>query len=82
LMFPDHHAFADASAITGPILEAAKKRGATAVVTTDKDWVKWKPLLGPAALPVEIYRPVLRIRFLDGGEAIDALLRKALLSHS
>jgi tetraacyldisaccharide-1-P 4'-kinase len=52
----------------------------TAILTTEKDWVKWQALLVAktrAVLNLPVYRPVLTIEFLDGGPAITALLRSA-----
>jgi len=49
-----------------------------AIVTTGKDWVKWRRLIDPAELPVPVYRPVLEIAMLDGANALDELLQKTL----
>lgn len=75
-VFPDHHAFNQAQEISQWISQAVRERGATAVVTTEKDWVKWRVQLAAAPLPIPIYRPMLKIRFLDGAAALDALLHR------
>ncbi len=76
--FDDHHAYT-AQEIQN-LLADARQRGAQAVVTTEKDWVKWHTLLqaignNPTALP--ILRPILGVEFLDGAEAIDRMLKQA-----
>ncbi|MEX0744639.1 MAG: tetraacyldisaccharide 4'-kinase [Phycisphaeraceae bacterium] len=68
----DHHAYRHEELVN--VLREAERRGADAVVTTEKDWVKWRPLLSGMAVPLPIYRPVLAMRLLDGGEAVDKLL--------
>jgi tetraacyldisaccharide 4'-kinase len=57
------------------LLGRARQLGAQAVVTTEKDWVKWETLTRGEALGLPVYRPVLRVRFLDGEAAVDSLLR-------
>ena len=69
-------------------LAEARKAGAEAVATTEKDFVKWLPLLGPQGSPAVdshasagllIHRPNLALRFADGDDqAIDRILRQAL----
>lgn len=71
------------------LLARAAEGGAEAIVTTEKDWVKWQPLLAEATtagatagraapLDLPIYRPVLAIRFLDGEEAFATLLSQTV----
>lgn len=73
----DHHAW------TGDELAAllARARACDAVVvTTEKDWVKWRPLLAQLEddAPVAVYRPVLTTRFLDGAERFATLLSETM----
>ncbi len=57
----------------------AQRAGLDAIVTTDKDWVKWRGLLDGATLPIPIYRPRLCVAFIDNGQrALDALLNGVL----
>ena len=70
-VFDDHE---DAAAF-GPALMLASDRGASAVVTTEKDWVKWWPVLKKVPAMIPVYRPALEIRFINGSEKVDALLR-------
>jgi tetraacyldisaccharide 4'-kinase len=60
------------------MLSQAKDAGAQAVVTTDKDWVKWRPLLKDRFPPLKIYRPVLKVSLMDGLDALDALLLQTM----
>jgi len=86
-VFPDHHDYTQGDLVR--VLHDAVERGAQAVVVTPKDYVKWRHLLPPFAAdsdalpavlaqPLPIYRPVLVMRFIDGGDALDALLRQSL----
>ncbi|MBI1335999.1 MAG: tetraacyldisaccharide 4'-kinase [Phycisphaera sp.] len=56
----------------------ARDRGADAVVTTEKDHVKWLAVWGDSPMPLRVVRPVLAIEFIDGSDALDALLRRNL----
>ncbi len=84
---PDHHAYTldDLTRIVGDGIN----RGAAGVVTTAKDYVKWRGFLPPFGAersmwheklprPMPIYRPRLSMSFLDGSEALDELLRTAM----
>ncbi len=74
--FDDHHAYTTDQ--VKHLLDDARRRGADAIVVTEKDWVKWSalPSIGQAdqenAIP--IVRPVLSVGFIDGGETIESLL--------
>ena len=83
-LFPDHHAYT-LDQVTR-IVRDAIDRGAAGVVTTAKDFVKWRAFLPPFGgeasmwyekLPraMPIYRPKLVMRFMDGSDSLDALLR-------
>jgi len=78
LRFDDHHPYT--AGHLQELLAKATQDDAQAVVTTEKDWVKWRPLiqsLNITAYP-PILRPILGIGFIDGGQALDNLLHKAL----
>ncbi|MFA9477888.1 tetraacyldisaccharide 4'-kinase [Phycisphaerales bacterium AB-hyl4] len=68
----DHHAYRH-DELTD-MLREAELRGAEAVVTTEKDWVKWRSLVAGHGLPMPVLRPVLAMQFLDGDAAVDTLL--------
>lgn len=72
-VLPDHAAY------DRPGLDAlaarARQRGATALITTEKDWVKWQPLLAIRPLGMPVLRPVLEMRFPHGRDALMAALR-------
>ena len=73
---PDHHPYQQSELDT--LLQDAQRHRADAVVTTDKDWVKWQSLLNTSSTPIPIYRPVLRIEWLDGCQRVDTLWRRSL----
>jgi tetraacyldisaccharide 4'-kinase len=81
--FDDHHAYQKDE--VRDLLIAAGKQGADAVVVTEKDWVKWRGLVSgldvQGTLP-PVLRPILGVRFLDGAEAVESLLKQALQPHS
>ena len=72
----DHHAYSRAEVAS--LLNAAVERRADAVVTTEKDWVKWRRLGGRKRLKltVPVWRPVLGLGFESGSEALDKLLAR------
>ena len=72
-VFADHHHY---TAFQLDALFAEAERSSAILVTTEKDWVKWEPRLKKEP-PVQVFRPVLRIEFLDGDETIDRLLTAA-----
>ena len=76
LTFNDHHAYTR-SEVQG-ILNHAEERGAEAVVTTQKDWVKWRRLAGGTKATLPVVRPIVRMGFLDGVDAVDEMLIEAL----
>ncbi|MEM9348060.1 MAG: tetraacyldisaccharide 4'-kinase [Planctomycetota bacterium] len=69
---PDHHHYTRKQLLK--LLDLATTAGAEAVVTTEKDWVKWSALLEDERLDLPIYRAVLAMRFRDGAEAVDSLI--------
>ncbi len=59
------------------MVEHAAQQGAKALVTTEKDWVKWKPFASAESIPaMPLYRPVLHMKYLEGEAVIDDLLRR------
>jgi tetraacyldisaccharide 4'-kinase len=73
---PDHHAYTAAE--LAALAARARERNCTAIVTTEKDWVKWSALPGGlAALAAgpPVLRPILTMTLLDGSDALTALLR-------
>ena len=66
---PDHHA-PSGEEIAG-LLEAARSGGATAMVVTEKDYVKWVERM-PAEPGLPVARPALAVRFHRGEAALRA----------
>ncbi len=77
MTFADHHRYTLGD-LHG-VFSRADRCHVDAVVTTDKDWTSWKPLL-TNNYPVPVYRPVLTIDFLVGGDelasTLDAVVRR------
>ena len=69
---PDHHGYTRKQLLR--FIDLATTAGAQALVTTEKDWVKWASLLEDEQVDVPIYRAALAMRFRDGEEEISALL--------
>jgi len=76
--FPDHHAYSRLE--LGAVAAEAREADADAVVTTEKDWVKWQGRRDAISMPV--YRPRLAVQFIDGQAAIETLLEQLLSSDS
>ncbi len=72
----DHHVYRMNRLIR--LLADAKRDGAEAVVTTEKDWVKWAALFDGIDPLVPVLRPVLAIDFIRGRDALAALLDPVL----
>jgi len=72
--FPDHHHYHRDQMTT--LLKSAAERHADTVVTTHKDFVKWRPILDVAPSPLPIYYPSLRILLTKGEKDLDSLLQK------
>lgn len=70
----DHHDYTREQ--LDALFKQAADAGAEAMLTTDKDWVKMQPLLGETEPPLPIYRPILKVGFLKGGQQIDLFLRQ------
>ncbi len=74
--FPDHHPYQRDEIIR--IFDRAVTDHAQAVIITEKDWLKWRPLLSDSPPPVPVYRPEISVRFIDGEQALHARLRKTI----
>lgn len=79
----DHHAWSAGE--LRELFRVARREGADVLVTTEKDWVKWRVLLevegagvGGGGAEIQVWRPVLEIAWLDGGGAVERLLREGL----
>jgi tetraacyldisaccharide-1-P 4'-kinase len=70
----DHHAY-DARGVER-LAARARRAGATEIVCTGKDWVKLRLLPLPATLTV--LRPELRMEFVAGEPALQAMLAEAM----
>lgn len=73
---PDHHCYTVPQ--LDELVRTARDSGAQALVTTDKDWVKWRHLNSAEAWPLAVYRPQLEIHWLDGAERLNDLLKQTL----
>lgn len=70
---PDHHGYTRKQLMR--FIDLATTAGAQAVVTTEKDWVKWASLLEDEQVDVPIYRAALAMRFRNGEDSLSALLK-------
>lgn len=75
-IYDDHYKYR--SGEVSSIVNHAIERGASAVVTTEKDWVKWRKVAEQVKLGLPVYRPVVAMEFLDGGDEVQALLEEKL----
>jgi tetraacyldisaccharide 4'-kinase len=67
--FPDHYAYTAED--LAQLLKAAEAVGAKRLVTTGKDFVKWRPLLGHSdALGVQVAALEATLEFLEGEEVL------------
>jgi tetraacyldisaccharide 4'-kinase len=73
---PDHHGFASFEGLDQAVLRPAREaRGC--VLTTEKDWVKWRGLMQgqtTEAGQVRIYRPRLSLKFIAGPDPLPGAL--------
>ncbi|MEL7087838.1 MAG: tetraacyldisaccharide 4'-kinase, partial [Planctomycetota bacterium] len=76
LIFDDHYLY-ERSDLSG-IFNTALERGADAVVTTEKDWVKWRRSAHGVKIKIPVFRPVVEMKFAQGEAALDALLQQTL----
>jgi len=70
----DHHHYTMDEIVS--LHKHSREKGATAIVTTEKDYIKWPRETIDNALPV--YQPVLQTTLTSGEEVLDALLQKVL----
>ncbi|MBX2851185.1 MAG: tetraacyldisaccharide 4'-kinase [Phycisphaeraceae bacterium] len=77
---PDHHGYTRKQLLR--FMDLATTAGAQAIVTTEKDWVKWASLLEDESVGVPIYRSALAMRFRDGGEELAGLLGRLIRARS
>ena len=73
---PDHYAYTRKALLR--LIEMAQTAGAQAVVTTEKDWVKWSVLLEDERPALPIYRADLAIRLRDGEAALTEMIDRTL----
>lgn len=74
--YPDHHRYTRKLLLQ--LIDLAESAGAQAVVTSEKDWVKWAVLLEDETVNLPIYRVDLQMRFLDGEAALKGLLQSSV----
>jgi len=75
--FADHQRFDQTSA--QQVLDDARRVGSDTVLITEKDWVKWAPIMAPIQRHgLKIWRPRLNIVFDAGEAAVEAALRQSL----
>lgn len=73
---PDHHGYTRGQLLR--LIDLATTAGAQALVTTEKDWVKWSLLLEDDAVEMPIYRAALAMRFRDGEADLMGLIDSKL----
>ena len=71
---PDHHHYTTPQ--LNHLIGLAQAAGADAIVTTEKDWVKWSVLLEDHPPGFPIYRASLALRFHHGAEALERLIHE------
>jgi tetraacyldisaccharide 4'-kinase len=74
--YNDHHPYSAED--VAQLMDKARADGAQALVMTEKDWVKWRPVVEGGASVLPIMRPGLSIQFVDGEEAVMSLIRQRL----
>ncbi len=78
--FRDHHAYTAGEVET--LLALARRAGADAVVTTEKDWVKWQRVLGKRRVSLPVIRPIVAVEITQGDAELNALLDRALANSA
>lgn len=78
--FKDHHIY-DTNELER-FHERAVKASCDAIVTTEKDWVKWHEAWQWLNASIPVYRPILDIQFIDGEDTLDELIRERVLNKS
>lgn len=74
--YPDHHRYTRKLLLE--LIALAETAEAQAVITSEKDWVKWAVLLEDEKVALPIYRVDLQMRFTAGEDELKALLRSRL----
>ena len=74
----DHHPYSQAE--LEQAFAQAQHDGAQALVTTEKDWVKWAPLLADRPGLIPVWRPWLGLDLFHGRQAWQALLDPVIQS--
>ena len=72
LTYDDHYRYSR-DELAG-IFSVALERGAQAVVTTEKDYVKWRTFASGVKARLPVYRPVVALRFTRGAAELQQLL--------
>ena len=75
-VLPDHYGYKRKPLLS--LIDLGQTAGAQAIVTTEKDWVKWSVLLEDQEVGIPIYRAGLSMGFADGDEALCGLLGSLL----
>lgn len=73
---PDHYGYTRLELLR--LIDLAEAAGAGALVTTEKDWVKWSLLLEDERVDLPVYRAQLSVRFSDGQAALMGLVDERL----
>lgn len=76
VVMDDHHIYRHGD-LTNFFLEASRQQAA-AVVTTEKDWVKWRVHTPPGGWPLPVYRPVLGVQWMQGQAALQQRLEQLM----
>jgi tetraacyldisaccharide 4'-kinase len=79
IALPDHHTFDSYQSLKLKVLDPAQAKNAC-LLTTEKDWVKLKPLIPEGALDSlpPILRPKLTLQFLHGPDPLPQALKSIL----
>lgn len=69
---PDHHHYSKKQVLG--LIDLAIAARAQAMITTEKDWVKWSILLEDEKIAMPIYRAALTMRWKTGEQALNELV--------
>lgn len=72
----DHQLFT--ASLVRWLCQQARRAGAQAILTTDKDWLKWRRFAADAPPQLPVYRPVLELKIVEGQDRLLAVLRQLL----
>ena len=76
LTYDDHYRYSR-DELEG-IFSVALERGAQAVVTTEKDYVKWRTSASGVKARLPVYRPIVAMKFTRGEQALKELLHQTV----